>query len=76
MGKVTLFSKNNCMQCKMTKRFLAEHNVEFIEHNIDEQPEFIDSLKAEGFQATPVIKLGNGDSFTGFRPDVLSQLAI
>ncbi|KRL57797.1 hypothetical protein FC70_GL000268 [Paucilactobacillus oligofermentans DSM 15707 = LMG 22743] len=50
--------------------------MEFIEHNIDEQPEFIDSLKAEGFQATPVIKLGNGDSFTGFRPDVLSQLAI
>lgn len=37
----------------MTKRFLEEHNVAFIEHNIDEQPEFIENLKAEGFLATP-----------------------
>ncbi|KRO10227.1 hypothetical protein IV59_GL002055 [Paucilactobacillus hokkaidonensis] len=60
----------------MTKRFLTEHNVNFVEHNIDEQPEYIDRLKQEGFLATPVVKLGNGKSFSGFRPDVLKQLAI
>ncbi|BAP86243.1 glutaredoxin [Paucilactobacillus hokkaidonensis JCM 18461] len=76
MGKITVFSKNNCVQCKMTKRFLTEHNVNFVEHNIDEQPEYIDRLKQEGFLATPVVKLGNGKSFSGFRPDVLKQLAI
>lgn len=76
MGKITVFSKNNCVQCKMTKRFLTEHNVNFVEHNIDEQPEYIDRLKQEGFMATPVVKLGNGQSFSGFRPDVLKQLAI
>ncbi|KRM11001.1 hypothetical protein FD16_GL001035 [Paucilactobacillus suebicus DSM 5007 = KCTC 3549] len=60
----------------MTKRFLAEHHVDFIEHNIDEQPQYIDGLKQEGFLATPVVKLANGKTFSGFRPDQLKQLAI
>lgn len=60
----------------MTKRFLKEHNVDFVEHNIDEQPEFINDLKQAGFLATPVVKLANGKAFSGFRPDELKQLAI
>ena len=44
---VTVFSKNNCIQCKMTKRFLEQHKISFIEHNIDEQPEYISQLKSE-----------------------------
>ena len=72
---VTVFSKNNCIQCTMTKRFLEQHHVNFIEHNIDEQPEFVDALKQEGFKATPVVKLPNGSAFTGFRSDMLKQLA-
>ena len=71
---VTVFSKNNCIQCKMTKRFLEEHNIAFIEYNIDEQPEFIENLKAEGFLATPVVKRPDGNAFTGFRPDRLLAL--
>lgn len=50
---VTVFSKNNCIQCKMTKRFLEEHNVAFIEHNIDEQPEFIENLRQKAFWQPP-----------------------
>ncbi|KRM36035.1 hypothetical protein FD34_GL000295 [Limosilactobacillus pontis DSM 8475] len=59
----------------MTKKFLKQHQIDFIEHNIDEQPEYVDQLKAEGFMATPVVKLPNGNAFSGFRPDRLSQLA-
>ncbi|KRN59573.1 hypothetical protein IV45_GL001322 [Limosilactobacillus secaliphilus] len=55
--------------------FLKQHNVSFVEHNIDEQPEFIEQLKKDGFKATPVVKLPNGKAFSGFRPDVLKQLA-
>ena len=72
---VTVFSKNNCIQCKMTKRFLEQHKISFIEHNIDEQPEYISQRKSEGFMATPVVKLPNGQAFSGFRPDQLNQLA-
>ena len=42
MAKITLFSKNDCMQCKMTKKFLEKEGADFEEINIDEQPEKID----------------------------------
>ena len=44
-----------CMQCKMVKRFLTENQIAFEEVNIDEQPEAVDWLKAQGFQSVPVI---------------------
>ena len=59
----------------MTKKFLRQHKINFVEHNIDEQQEYIDQLKAAGFMATPVVKLPNGNAFSGFRPDRLQQLA-
>jgi hypothetical protein len=39
---ITIYSKNDCVQCKMTKKFLDQHKVEYNEINLDEQPEFID----------------------------------
>lgn len=59
----------------MTKKFLQQHQIKFVEHNIDEHPEYIDQLKAAGFMATPVVKLPNGNAFSGFRPDRLQSLA-
>lgn len=71
---VTVFSKNDCMQCRMTKMFLKQHNVSFVEHNLDAEPQYAAGLKKDGFMATPVVKLPNGDAFSGFRPDRLKQL--
>ncbi|GBD78992.1 nrdH-redoxin [Tetragenococcus halophilus subsp. halophilus] len=71
---ITLFSKNNCMQCKMTKRFLAENNINFEEVNIDNEPNAIDWLKEQGFQSVPVIT-SDATTVVGFRPDQLRQLA-
>lgn len=71
---VKIFSKNNCMQCKMVKRFLSENNVSFEEINIDEQPEAITWLKEQGFQSVPVIT-SDLTTVVGFRPDQLRQLA-
>ncbi|WP_165005359.1 MULTISPECIES: glutaredoxin-like protein NrdH [unclassified Enterococcus] len=71
---VKIFSKNNCMQCKMVKRFLADNQIEFEEVNIDEQPEAIDWLKAQGFQSVPVIT-SDAATVIGFRPDQLRNLA-
>ena len=53
---VTVYSKNNCVQCKMTKRFLEQHQLDFMEINLDEQPEFIEHVKSLGFSAAPVIE--------------------
>ena len=47
---LVLYTKNNCIQCKMTKRFLEQNNITFEEHNISEEPEYVDYLKEKGFQ--------------------------
>ncbi|AYF99799.1 glutaredoxin-like protein NrdH [Lactococcus allomyrinae] len=72
---VTVYSKNNCMQCRMVKKFLTEHDVTFKEINVDENPEFIAHLKDDlNFMATPVVETEN-IAFYGFAPDKLKALA-
>lgn len=46
MSQITLFSKNNCMQCKMTKKFLEQNGADYQEINIDEHPEKLIMLSA------------------------------
>ncbi|WP_025023293.1 MULTISPECIES: glutaredoxin-like protein NrdH [Companilactobacillus] len=75
MNNVIVYSKNNCMQCKMTKRYLKEHNINFEEHNINQEPKYLDMLKEQGFQSVPVVMPENSDPIVGFRPDSLKELA-
>ncbi|HFI0253929.1 TPA: glutaredoxin-like protein NrdH [Streptococcus suis] len=70
---VTIYSKNNCVQCKMSKKFLDEHNVAYKEINLDEQPEYIEHVKGLGFSAAPVIETEN-EVFSGFQPTKLKAL--
>lgn len=72
--EITVYTKNNCPQCMLTKRFLDEHHLSFNEINLSDHPEEVDSLLAEGFQQAPVIKTSTGISFSGFQPDQLEQL--
>lgn len=37
MPNITIYSKNNCPKCKLTKRFLQENNVDYLEINIDDE---------------------------------------
>ena len=71
---IKLFSKNNCMQCKMAKRFLSDNHNSFEEINIDNQPEATEFLKEQGFQSVPIIT-SDAQTIIGFRPDQLRQLA-
>ncbi|MGT2911290.1 glutaredoxin-like protein NrdH [Streptococcus cameli] len=70
---VTVYSKNNCVQCKMTKKFLDQHKVTYKEINLDEEPEYIAHVKELGFSAAPVIETEN-DVFSGFQPGKLKAL--
>lgn len=75
MHKLTVFTKDNCIQCKMTKRFLEARNIDFEEKNINQNPEYIDYLKSQGFAAVPIIEGENIETIAGFQPDALQQLA-
>ncbi|MCP8856867.1 glutaredoxin-like protein NrdH [Latilactobacillus fuchuensis] len=76
MANITLYTKNGCPQCRMTKHFLETHDVTFVEHNINDDPQYIDYLRENGFQAVPVLEADGIDSFSGFRPAELQKLAI
>ncbi|MEY1642075.1 glutaredoxin-like protein NrdH, partial [Streptococcus pyogenes] len=69
----TVYSKNNCMQCKMTKKFLEQHGANFQEININEHPEKVDYVKSLGFTSAPVIEADNL-VFSGFQPAKLKEL--
>ncbi|MGY3766138.1 glutaredoxin-like protein NrdH [Vagococcus vulneris] len=77
MSTITLYTKNNCPQCMMTKKFLADKDVVFNEINIDTEPQYIDALKAQGFRSVPVITTEDAQvTIVGFRPDQLRTLAV
>ena len=71
---VTVYSKNNCVQCKMTNRFFDSNNIAYREINLDEQPEFIEQVKELGFSAAPIIQTPTEVS-PGFQPAKLKKLA-
>lgn len=70
---ITVYSKHNCMQCKMTKKFLEQHGAAFQEINIDELPEKVDYVKSLGFTAAPVIETDQV-VFSGFQPAKLKDI--
>lgn len=70
---ITVYSKNNCMQCKMTKKFLDQNGASYKVINIDEQPEQVEYVKSLGFASAPVIESGD-IVFSGFQPAKLKEL--
>ena len=71
---VTVYSKNNCVQCKMPKRFLDSNNIAYRAITLDEQPEYIEQVKELGFSAAPIIQTPT-EVFSGFQPAKLKKLA-
>lgn len=59
---VVVYTKANCPACRMTERWLDEHNVEYITHNlVDAQGTVLDEdlyndLKESGYKQFPVVE--------------------
>ncbi|GHT82432.1 glutaredoxin-like protein NrdH [Actinomycetota bacterium] len=71
---VTVYSKENCVQCNSTYRFLEKNSVDF------KVSELNDSIlnKYPNFWQAPIVVVQNGieeDSWCGFRPDKIKALA-
>lgn len=72
MAGIIIYHKNGCIQCKMSMKMLDEAGVGYKEINVDDHPEYIDTLKQKGFAALPVVETESG-SWSGFRPDRLRE---
>ena len=74
--EVTVYTKDNCGQCDMTKKVLNSVGIEFnTVENSDEEPTRTE-LFDEGFRSFPVVKVEGGESWAGFRPDLIKSLAM
>lgn len=71
---VTVYTKNNCVQCMMTKKTLIQYGIEFTEKNVEDDAESMNFLKSAGYQAVPVVFAEQQEPIKGFRPDLLKKL--
>ncbi|NCH35010.1 glutaredoxin-like protein NrdH [Cronobacter sakazakii] len=71
--RITIYTRNDCVQCHATKRALESRGSAFDTINLDEQPEAIDTLRAQGFRQLPVV-MTDSLSWSGFRPDMINRL--
>lgn len=70
---VQVYTKPNCIQCRMTKQLLASKGVTFKEFNLLDYPEKIDEFKAQGFMSAPII-ITDTDCWSGFQPTKINDL--
>ena len=70
---VTVYTKNNCPQCKITKRKLISMGITYHEHNVDEDPKALEYLIERGLRSLPVV-VTEDDTWTGLRMDKLNNL--
>lgn len=73
--RITIYTRNDCVQCHATKRAMESRGVEFEMVNVDQDPAAADSLRAQGFRALPVVFAGD-ESWSGFRPDMINRLRV
>ena len=70
---VQVYTKPNCIQCKMTKQLLASKGVTFQEFNLLDYPEKVDEFKDQGFMSAPII-ITDTDCWSGFQPTKINDL--
>lgn len=72
---ITVYTKSNCMQCEMTKRYMQMENIEFSVVDIEQDETALKMLVLHGYQGVPVVAVNGFDnSWAGFRPDRLEEL--
>lgn len=73
---VTLYTKNDCVQCVATKRKLTQYRIPFVEINLETDPDALAYVKSLGYQSAPVIITALNHHWSGYRPELLKLLAI
>ena len=73
---LTVYSKQNCIQCEMTKMWLDQNKIQFESVDVSEHPEKLEEIKLNGFQQLPVVALDEhfGNAWSGFNVDRLEEL--
>ena len=68
---ITVYTRDNCVQCNRTKAALKKRDLEYTEIEID--AETADSFREQGYLSLPIV-VANGEVWTGFRPDKIKEI--
>ena len=70
MAKVVyVYTKPNCVQCRMVKKYLDNKKIPFVEINIENDENIINFLKGQGISSVPAIFYGETDKNNGLLLD-------
>jgi glutaredoxin-like protein NrdH len=59
----------------MTKRLMDKMGIQYDTINISENADALNKLIELGYRAAPVVMTDSGDSWAGFQPDKIGDLA-
>lgn len=71
---ITIFTKNDCQPCRLTKDFMKRHEIEYEERNIEDDESAYAEVVALGYNSVPVVRTPSGFHWNGLRPDFLKDL--
>lgn len=71
---ITVYSKNNCVQCKMTKNWLSDKAITFNEINVDNDLAGLNYLIENNLRTLPVVFKDDTLVAMGFQPNKLEVL--
>lgn len=73
--RITIYTRNDCMQCHATRRAIESRGLTFELINLDLHPEAAEDLRAQGYRQLPVV-VTEQESWSGFRPDMINRLRV
>lgn len=71
---VTVYTKNQCVQCDMTKKQLDRMGIIYDVVNLEENPAKLAEFQEKGFLAAPIVTTDT-KTWSGFRLDKIKSLA-
>lgn len=72
---VTVLTQPNCMPCLYTTKRLDKRGVAYQTRPVTElSSEELDTYRSQGHNQAPIVVLPNGDTWSGFRPDLIQAL--
>lgn len=74
MMNITIYSKSGCPECVFTKKFFESENLSFEEKRVDLNKTYLDQVVNLGYNSLPVVTYGDGESFSGYKPEKLQIL--
>lgn len=76
MPRVTVYTLPSCVQCDRTKKLMDREGIAYDPVKLEDHPDIAADFKEQGLLQAPIVVVGNdGRRWTGFRPDLIKELA-